>query len=165
MFLINVHQLDIVLAKTIGVRTLKDHVDNIWSIFGLQCEDIVVLCGSEDFGEGGEVDAERNVPIATEGSEHLSFEHHRDQRNVGVVHSLESDSGVIAIEVAVLNQVFDRVDDLQRCQLWQRDVDEFELPFSGFLTSQGVPLTLFTIVSIAMEGQWRPFDLLMEFGR
>ena len=31
---------------------------------------------------------------------------------MGVVHSLESDAGVIAVEVAVLYEVFDGVDDL-----------------------------------------------------
>ena len=32
---------------------------------------------------------------------------------MGVVHSLEGDTGVIAIEVAVLDKVFDSIDDLE----------------------------------------------------
>jgi hypothetical protein len=33
---------------------------------------------------------------------------------VGVVHGLESDTGVIAVEVAVLHEVFDSIDNLKR---------------------------------------------------
>lgn len=36
---------------------------------------------------------------------------------MGVVHGLESNSGVIAIEVAVLDEVFDGVDDLIAAKL------------------------------------------------
>jgi hypothetical protein len=34
---------------------------------------------------------------------------------VGVVHGLEGDAGVIAVEVAVLDEVLDSVDDLMEC--------------------------------------------------
>jgi hypothetical protein len=36
---------------------------------------------------------------------------------VGVVHGLEGDSGVIAVEVAVLHEIFDGVDDLKEGSL------------------------------------------------
>ena len=32
---------------------------------------------------------------------------------MGIVHGLEGDAGVIAVEVAVLNEVFDGVNDLE----------------------------------------------------
>ncbi len=32
---------------------------------------------------------------------------------MGIVHGLEGDAGVIAVEVAVLNKVFDGVNDLE----------------------------------------------------
>jgi hypothetical protein len=35
---------------------------------------------------------------------------------VGVVHRLESNAGVIAVEVAVLDEVLDRIDNLHYCQ-------------------------------------------------
>ena len=36
---------------------------------------------------------------------------------MGVIHGLERNSGVIAIEVAVLNEVFDSIDDLVGAKL------------------------------------------------
>lgn len=35
---------------------------------------------------------------------------------MGVVHGLEGDAGVIAVEIAVLYQIFDRIDNLQTKQ-------------------------------------------------
>ena len=76
MLLVDIHQLNIVLAKSVGVRTLEDKVDNIGGVFSFEGEDVIVLRSAEDLGEGGEVDAERNVSIASEWSEHLSLQHH-----------------------------------------------------------------------------------------
>jgi hypothetical protein len=33
---------------------------------------------------------------------------------MGVVHGLEGDTGVITVEIAVLDEVFDGIDDLER---------------------------------------------------
>jgi hypothetical protein len=114
VLLINIHQLDVIFTETVGLGGLEDEVDNIRRIFSLESEDIVILRSSKDLGQGSEVDTESNVAIAAEGSEHLSLQHHRYQSDVGVVHSLERDAGVIAIEVAVLNEIFNSIDDL--CQ-------------------------------------------------
>lgn len=112
MLLVNVHELDVVLAQPVALRALEHQVDDIRRILGLECENVIVLCAAQDLGKGGEVDAERKVAIAAEGREGFGLEHHGDESDVGVVHGLERDAGVIAVEVAVLDEILDGVDDL-----------------------------------------------------
>ena len=112
MLLINVHELDVVLADPVALSALEDQVDDIRRVLGLEGEDVFVLCATEDFCEGGEVDAEGKVAVAAERREGFGLEHHGDQGDVGVVHGLERNTGVIAVEVAVLDEVLDGVDDL-----------------------------------------------------
>ena len=102
MLLINVHQLDVVLAESVAFAALEHQVDDIWRIFSLQCEDIFILGRAQDFRQGGQVDAESDVAVTSKWGEHLGFEHHGYEGDVGVVHGLEGDAGVIAVEVAVL---------------------------------------------------------------
>ena len=112
MFLINIHQFDIVLAQPVRLAALKNQVDDIWCIFRLQCQDVFVLCSAEHFCERGKVDPESNVSVASEGREAFGLEHHRDKSNMRIVHGLKSDSRVIAVEVAVLDEVFYGIDNL-----------------------------------------------------
>jgi hypothetical protein len=112
VLLIDIHQLDVVLANSIRLRIFELQVDHIRCIFRLESEDVFVLSGAQDFGEGGEVDAEGDVAVAAEGGEGFGLEHHGDESNVRVVHRLEGDAGVIAVEVAVLHQVFDSIHHL-----------------------------------------------------
>ena len=112
MLLVNVHELDIVLANPVALGALEDQVDDIGSVLGLEGEDVFVLCATEDFCEGGKVDAEGEVTVAAEGREGLGLEHHGNEGDVRVVHGLERNAGVIAVEVAVLHEVLDGVDDL-----------------------------------------------------
>ncbi len=107
MLLINIHKLQVILAQPIALAALENQVQNIWCILSLDCQNILVLGGTQDFCEGSEVDTESNVTVASVGGEGLCFEHHGDERDVRVVHSLESDAGVIAVEVAILNEVLD----------------------------------------------------------
>ncbi|KAI7360189.1 proliferating cell nuclear antigen [Hortaea werneckii] len=58
------------------------------------------------------VDTEGDVTVAAERREGLGLQHHGHESHMGVVHGLEGDAGVIAVEVAVLDQVLDGVDDL-----------------------------------------------------
>jgi len=113
VLLVNVHELDVIFAQPVALRALKHQVDDVRRILGLEGEDVVVLCAAQDLGERGEVDAEREVAIAAEGREGLRLEHHGDESDVGVVHGLERDAGVIAVEVAVLDEIFDGVDNLR----------------------------------------------------
>jgi hypothetical protein len=112
MFLVDIHQLDVIFAQAICLCALEHEVHYVGGIFSLKGQDIVVLCSSEDFGQGVEVDTEGKVSVATKGREAFCLQHHRDKGNVGIVHCLERDSGVIAVEVAILHEIFDSIDHL-----------------------------------------------------
>lgn len=112
MLLVDVHELDIVLADPVAARILKDEVDDVRRVLRLQGQNVIGLCGTEHLGEGCEIDTEGDVAVASEGGEAFGSQQHGDESNVGVVHGLESDAGVIAVEVAVLDKVLDSVDEL-----------------------------------------------------
>lgn len=112
MLLIDIHELDIILAQPITLAALKHQVDHIWGVVCLEGQDIFILRAPQHFHERAEIDAESDVAVAAEGGEGFGFEHHGDEGYVGVVHRLEGDAGVIAVEIAVLDQVFDGIDDL-----------------------------------------------------
>ena len=113
MLLIDIHKLDIVLAQSIAFTALKHQIDDIRRVFRLQRQNILVLRTPQHLHQRGEIDAEGDVAVAAEGREGFGFEHHGDEGDVGVVHGLEGDARVIAVEVAVLDEIFDGVDDLK----------------------------------------------------
>ena len=113
MLLIDVHELDVVLAQPVALLALKHHVHDVGRVLGLEREDVLVRGAAEHLCERGQVDAERDVPVAAEGREAFRLEHHRDERDVGVVHGLQGDARVVAVEVTVLDKVADGVDDLE----------------------------------------------------
>lgn len=112
MLLVNVHELDVIFTDPVALCALKHQVHDIRRIFCLESEDVLVLSAAQDLREGCEVDTERDVAVAAEWGEGFGLEHHRDESDVRVVHGLEGDAGVIAVEIAVLDKVFDGVDDL-----------------------------------------------------
>jgi hypothetical protein len=112
MLLIDVHKLQVILAQPIALAALEDQVQDIRSILSFDCQDIFALGGAQDLSEGCEVHAERNITIASVWGEGFGLEHHGDERDVRVVHGLEGDTGVIAVEVAVLDEILDCIDDL-----------------------------------------------------
>lgn len=112
VLLVNVHELDVVLADPVGAAVLEDEVDDIRRVLGLECEDVVALRGAEHLCERAQVDAEGDVAVAAERAEGLRPQQHRHERHVRVVHGLQRDARVIAVEVAVLDEVLDGVDDL-----------------------------------------------------
>lgn len=67
MLLVNVHKLDVVLAQPVAFCALEDQVDNIRCVLSLESEDVLVLRATENFCEGGKVDAEGEVTVAAEG--------------------------------------------------------------------------------------------------
>jgi len=103
VLLINIHKLDIILGDAVVRWAHEDEVDDVWGVFSLECEDVRGLCCTEDFGERVEVDAESDVTVAAIGLELLGAQHHGDEGDVRVVHCLEGDAGVIAVEIAVLD--------------------------------------------------------------
>ena len=112
MLLVDVHELNVIFADSGCALGLEDQVDNIWRILGLNGENIVASSSTKHFCEGSQIDTESDVAVAAEGRKGFGLEHHRDEGDVGVVHGLERDARVIAIEVAVLHEVLDSVDDL-----------------------------------------------------
>lgn len=66
VLLVNVHELDVILADPVALCALEDQVDNIGCVLSLEGENILILCATEDFCEGGKVDAERKVAVAAE---------------------------------------------------------------------------------------------------
>ena len=112
MLLINVHKLDIVFADAVCIGALENQVYDIGRVFSLEGEDVIRLRGAEHLCKGDEVNSQRDVAIAAVRGEAFSFEHHGDEGDMGVVHGLEGDSGVIAVKVAILDEVFDGINDL-----------------------------------------------------
>jgi hypothetical protein len=123
VLLIDIHKLQVILAQPIALAALKHQIQNIGSIFSLECQDILALSGTQDFGERGEVDAKGNIAVASVWGKGFCLEHHGDERDVGVVHGLESNAGVIAVEVAVLNEILDRINDLEKSAKPQEDIE------------------------------------------
>ena len=105
MFLVDVHEFDVVFTNPILIWALKDEIDHIRGIFSLQCENICRLGGSQDFHEGRKVDSESNVAVAAEWRKCFGLQHHGYECDVRVVHGLEGDTRVIAIKVAVLDKI------------------------------------------------------------
>lgn len=112
VLLVDVHELEVILGEAVGVGVLKDQVQAVGRVLGLEGHDVVVLGGAEHLGQGGQVDTQRDVAVAPVGREAVGLEHHGHKRDVRVVHGLQRDSRVIAVEVAVLDQVLDGVDHL-----------------------------------------------------
>lgn len=113
MLLINIHELQIIFAQSITLAAFKYEVQHIWRVLRLQGQNIFVLGCAQNLCERGEIDTERDVAIAAVGRETFGLQHHGDESDVRVVHGLEGDAGVIAVEIAVLDEVFDRVDHLK----------------------------------------------------
>ena len=114
MLLVNVHQLDVIFADSVVLRVLKDKVQAIWCILGLQCDHVFILGTSENLCEGIQVDSKSNVAVAAVWGETVGSEKHGYQGNMGIVHCLESDTSVIAVEVAILDEILHGLDDLLR---------------------------------------------------
>ena len=113
VLLVDIHKLEVVLAKSVTLAALEQEVEDIWGVLGLESEDVIVLSGAKDLSEGGEVDSKSYVAIASVWREALCLEHHGNQGDVGVVHSLQRNSRVIAVEVTILDQILDGIDDLE----------------------------------------------------
>lgn len=112
VLLVNVHELEVVLADAVVLAALKDNVEHVGRVLGLERQDVFVLRRAQHLGQRRQVDAQRNVAVAAEGGEALGLEHHGHQRDVRVVHGLQRDARVIAVKVAVLDEVLDGIDDL-----------------------------------------------------
>lgn len=113
MFLVDIHKLNVILADPVGVGVLKHQVDYVGRVVRFERQDVILLRCAEHFCQRDEVDSQRNVAVASVRREAFGPQDHGDERDVRVVHGLKGDAGVIAVEVAVLNEILDRVDDLR----------------------------------------------------
>lgn len=126
VLLVNVHELQVILADTVVLAALKDEVEHIRRVLSLERQDIFVLGSAQHLGQRCQVDTQGNVAVASVGGEAFSLEHHGHERNVRVVHGLQSNARVIAVEVTVLDQVLDGIDNLLQ------DVGLFQSSFQHF---------------------------------
>jgi hypothetical protein len=112
MLLVYVHELEIVFTDAILLGALEYQVDDIRRVLSLDGQDIGGLSSAKNLGERAKIDAQSDVAVAAERREGLSLEHHGHEGDVGIVHGLEGNAGVIAVEVAVLDEATDGVDHL-----------------------------------------------------
>lgn len=112
VLLIDIHKLDVILAQPITFAALEDQIHNIRRILRLQRQYVLILRASQHLHERGEIDAQGDVAVTAERGEGFGLEHHGDEGDVGVVHGLKCNAGVIAVEVAILHEVFYGVNDL-----------------------------------------------------
>lgn len=113
MLLINVHELEVVLANAIVFTALEDKVQHVRGVLSLERQDILVLGGTEHLGQGCQIHSQGDITVASVWRESLSLQHHGDKRDVRVVHGLQRDAGVIAVEVAILDEILDGIDHLR----------------------------------------------------
>ena len=71
MLLVNVHQLDIVLADPVAGLIFEDQIDHVGRVLRLDGEHVFVLSRTKHFCERAKVDSQGNVTIAAEGRECL----------------------------------------------------------------------------------------------
>lgn len=112
MFLVNVHELEVVLADAVVLAALKHQVQDIRCVLGFERQNVLALSSSQHLGQRRQVDTEGNVAVASVGREAFGLEHHRHEGDVRVVHGLQGDARVIAVKVAVLDEILDGVDNL-----------------------------------------------------
>jgi hypothetical protein len=66
MLLVNVHEFDVVFTDSVRLSILEREANDIGSILRLHGQDVLIGRASQDFGQGCQVDAERNVSVTTE---------------------------------------------------------------------------------------------------
>lgn len=91
MLLIQVHKLHVKVGHAFPPLSLEDEGDNVRGVLRLHGDHIVVVTALEDLGEGGEVHAHGEVPIAPERLEPLRPQVQGHQGHVAVVHRLQLD--------------------------------------------------------------------------
>lgn len=114
MFLVDVHELQIVLADAVVVCRLEQQVENVGSVLSFKSHNVLILGGAKDLGQGRQVDTEGNVAITSVWYKTFCLEKHGHKGNVGVIHGLQRYARIIAVKVAILDEILDGVDDLKR---------------------------------------------------
>lgn len=71
VLLIDIHEFQVILAQSITLAALEHHVENIWRIICLECQNILILGSAENLCKGGKVDTKSDVTIASVWGESL----------------------------------------------------------------------------------------------
>jgi hypothetical protein len=113
VFLVDIHELEVILANAVLVGALELEVQAIGRILSLEGELVIAGGSAQNLCEGGEVETKGDVAVAAVRREGFRLEKHGHEGNMRVVHGLEGEARVIAVEVAVLDEVLDGIDDLR----------------------------------------------------
>ena len=86
---------------------LENERDWVGLVVRLDGDDVVVGGALEYLGHAGEIDAEREVAIASVVLEAFALEHERDERHVRAVHGLQAHAAARAVPRRLVEQVLD----------------------------------------------------------
>ncbi len=145
MLLVDVHELNVIFAHPRRGAGLEDQVDDIRRVLSLDGQLVLVSSRTKHFCKGSEVDSKCDIAVATKRVEGFGFEHHGDKGDVGVVHGLERDTRVIAVEVAVLHEVLDGIDDLDVVRTAFTTLSCANAPFSEHWLEVVLPRALWNV--------------------
>lgn len=112
MLLINIHELEVVFRNAVILGRLEDEIQDIGGILSLEGQHVLILRRTQHLSKGREINTESDVSVAAIGGETLVLEHHGHQGDMAVIHGLEGDAAVIAVEIAILDEILDRIDNL-----------------------------------------------------
>jgi hypothetical protein len=136
--LVDVHELDIVLANPVRFGTLEDEIDHIGGVFRLQGKDVATLGCAKHLGQRDQIDTQSDVAVTAVWGEALGFEQHGHESNVGIVHGLQRNSGIAEVEVAILDEVLDSIDHLAEREREKRVRMTFPRPGPAWPNSKNV---------------------------
>jgi hypothetical protein len=86
------------MMRTFG---LVNEVQEVGIVTGFERADVVVFGALEDFGQTGEVDAQRHGSVTSIVDKKLVLQADSDEGDVRVVHGLEADALFGALEVGI----------------------------------------------------------------
>ncbi len=81
--------------------------DTVSVVIGSDSDGVIVRGTLQDLWHAGQVDAERQVPVASVVLESLGLEHEWDEGHVRAVHSLQAHSIATAVPWGLVQQVLD----------------------------------------------------------
>jgi hypothetical protein len=65
MFLVDIHEFDVILAAAVALRVFEDQVQGVWGVGSLEGQDILILSSAQDLSERVQVDSKSNVTVAS----------------------------------------------------------------------------------------------------
>lgn len=65
VLLVDIHELQIILAQPIAVTALENQIEHIWCILGLERQDIFALGSTKNFRQRCQIDTKGEIAIAS----------------------------------------------------------------------------------------------------